>query len=242
MATVRISGIQMSVGNKKAENLPRILEHIQESDCDIIVFPEMSLTGHNNEFSDARTLEAWDQIAAACRVSYTVGIVGTGSRADGISYIQGRIFADDGEIIGTHEKLIPTEAERKWCRPGSKLKTFEHQEKEITFGCLCGNDLWVAPGFGPYPDPRLTYQLGERGVDIIFHLNASGTDNSYSAYYESNLQLRAKEANCYIVTVNAAVPHNVINVPSGVISPEGEWVAKTQVDGEQKFNYDIVLD
>ncbi len=240
MATVRISGIQMTVGHSKSENLPRILQHIQESDCDYIVFPEMCLTGINNDFSDNRTLEAWDQIAAACRVSYTVGIVGTGSRADDIEYIQARIFGDDGEVIGTHEKLIPTEKEREYFRPGSKLKTFDH--KEVTIGCLCGNDLWVAPGFGPYPDPRLTNQLGERGVDIIFHLNASGTNRAYSAYYDSNLRLRAKEAKAYIVTVNAAEANNAINIPSGVISPEGEWLVKTTVEGEQKFNYDIELD
>ena len=65
MAIIRVTGIQMAVGATKGDNLPKILEHIKSSDCDILLFPEMSLTGYNNDFSDSKTLEAWQQIATA---------------------------------------------------------------------------------------------------------------------------------------------------------------------------------
>ena len=240
MATIRITGVQMLVGAKKADNLPRILAYIKESDCDFIVFPEMALTGPNDGFSDPKTLDAWEQIAAACRQSYCTALVGTGSRAEGIVYIQSRIFDDQGEVLGTQEKLVPTETDRKWCRPGSKLKTFVH--KGLTFGCLNANDLWVAPGFGPYPDPRLSCQLSQRGAGLIFHLNNSGTDHNYAPYYDANLRLRAREAACPIVTVNAASANGPLNIASGIMSREGEWLLSCPPSGEQIFSYDLEVE
>lgn len=237
MATIRVTGVQMVVEKSKGENLPRILEAIKRSDCDFLVFPEMSLTGYNNEFSDQRTHEAWQQIATACRQSYVTAIVGTGARTDGRTYIQSRIYTDAGELLGTQEKLVPTEADRKWCRPGDELRTFNY--KELEFGCLICNDLWVTPGSGPYPDRRLSYQLGQKGVRAIFHSVNSGCDPFFAEYHNANLQVRAKESGCYIFTVNAASNNGPINAPSGVISPSGEWLAKCKLQGEDTFTFEI---
>lgn len=239
MATLRIGGVQMAVAPTKKDNLPKVLHAIQEGGFDILVFPEMALTGHNDGFGDAPTLEAWEQIAAACRQHYVTAIVGTGSRADGKVYSQARVFSDDGKPIGTQEKLIPTEAERAWCVPGAKLAAFEH--KGLPFGCLVGNDLWVAPGFGPYPDPRLSLQLAQKGAQVIFHLNDSGSDPDYAEYYAGNLRLRAREANAHIVTVNAASANGPLNCPSGIMSPAGEWLVTAPLQGEQRFVYDLDL-
>lgn len=240
MTTLRIKGIQMEVGQTRTQNLPRILDKIKTCDCDFLLFPELSLTGDESEVSDSVLQESWEQIAAACRVSYVTGIVGTGSRANGKAHIQSRIFSDEGEVLGTHEKLVPTESDRSWCYPGAELRHFEHGD--LSFGCLIGNDLWVAPGFGPYTDRRLSYQLGQRGVQVIFHSNQSGTDAQYAEYYAANLRLRARESRCYIVTVNAADPNGAVNVPSGVVGPDGEWLVRCPATGEQEFSYDLSLD
>ncbi len=240
MATIRVSGVQMVVGKSKKENLPRILDYINKSDCDFLVFPEMALTGYNNGFSDARTAEAWAQIATACRNSYVTAIVGTGCRHEGHTHIQSRVFGGDGELIGTHEKIVPTSADREWCRPGAELNVFSY--KEVHFGCLICNDLWVTPGCGPYPDPRLSYQLGQKGAQIIFHSINSGTSDIHLAYHESNLRLRALESQVYIVTANAAHPKEAINAPSGVVSPKGEWLVQVPLLGEHVYTYDLEID
>jgi predicted amidohydrolase len=239
MATVRITGVQMKVASSKAANLPRVLGHIEQSRGDFVVFPELCLTGSNGEFSDARNLEAWRKIGAACRQSYITAIVGTGARTDGDTFNQVRIYSGEGELLGTQEKLVPVESERKVFRPGPELRTFEHNG--ITFGCLIGNDLWVAPGCGPYADTRLSYQLGQQGVQVIFHCVASGTDPQYREYFDSNLRLRAKEAKCPIVVVNAA-SDTALNVPSGIVSAEGEWLVKCPLTGEQQFSHDLVIE
>lgn len=240
MALLRICGVQMPVGTSKKDNLPKIIEHIKNFSGDFIVFPEMALTGYNNEFSDTRTPEAWAQIAAACRQSYVTAIVGTGARADGHGYIQARIFGDDGEVVGTYEKIVPTQSDREWCRPGEELRVWDH--KGLRFGCLVGNDLWVAPGQGPYPDPRLSHQLGQKDAQVIFHLANTGTDSVYLAYHESNLRLRAIESGCHIVTVNAAPANGAaVNSPSGIMSPQGEWLVQLPRDGAHRFCHDLDL-
>ena len=240
MATLRIMGIQMTVGPTKAQNLPRILTHIERSDCDLIIFPEMALTGHNSDLSDTRTAEAWRSIAHHCRTHYKGVIFGTGARSDGHGYVQARIYGDDGELLGTQEKLVPSEAERQWCRPGAELRTFEF--RGVTFGILIGNDLWVTPGLGPYHDPRLSYNLAQKGVDVIIHLNDSGVDPNYSAWHESNLALRAREAKRPILTVNAAHADTPLNCPSGVVGASGAWQVKCAATNEQRFEFELDTD
>ncbi|MCK5863040.1 MAG: carbon-nitrogen hydrolase family protein [Candidatus Hydrogenedentes bacterium] len=240
MATIRVCGVQMHVASSKKDNLPRILDYIRQGDCDFMVFPEMSLTGYHGKFDEDRTREAWKQIAAACRQSYVTAIIGTGAHIEGHAYIQSRIYSDEGHLLGTHEKIVPTESDRSWCRPGEGLRIFEHND--TLFGCLICNDLWVTPGCGPYPDPRLTYLLSKKGAQLIFHSIHSGNSQIHTAYHESNLALRAREGNLYIITANAAVESGAVNAASGVMSPEGEWLVQCPREGEHKFTYDIDMD
>ncbi len=235
MALIRVGGVQMPVSATAKENLPRITQAVIDINCEFLLFPELALTGPNPDFGEARTEEAWEQIATACRKSYTTALVGTGARLVDHTHIQTRIFAHDGTLVGTQEKLVPTQAERAWCRPGEDLNTFEHEG--LLFGCLNGNDCWVAPGHGPYPDPRLTHRLGEQGVRVIFVSADTGTDPDYAAYYDSNLRLRAREANAYIVVANAAPESGELNCPSGVVTPQGEWAAECPRSGAQFFTY-----
>lgn len=240
MATIKITGVQMNVSKKLDDNLPGILELVRKSDADYILFPEMSLTGYHGEFGDKAVEVAWSKIAAACRQSYATALIGTGWRDNGATYIQTRIFGDDGKVLGTHEKLVPTLSDRAFCAPGSELRVFQHNN--LTFGCLICNDMWVTPGCGPYPDPRLAYQLGQRGAQIIFHSVNSGASALHVPYHESNLMLRAMESKLYIVTANAATDEGPVNCPTGIMSPEGKWLVQCPREGHQMFTYDLDLE
>ena len=240
MATLRVGAVQMEIKPTKSENKPRILNLIERSDCDILLFPEMSLTGYNNDFSTSKTEAAWDEIAVKCRQSYTGAIIGTGARHGDHTHIQSRIYSDEGELIGTHEKLVPTQSEREWCRPGEELRTFEF--KGVRFGCLICNDFWVTPGAGPYSDRRLSHKLSKEGVQVIFLSVNSGTDPKYSAWHEENLKLRAQEGGFYVVTANAAYDTGDNNCPTGIMAPNGEWLVKQPQSGESVLTFDLELD
>ncbi|HIJ65955.1 MAG TPA: carbon-nitrogen hydrolase family protein [Candidatus Hydrogenedentes bacterium] len=240
MATVRVMGVQMAVSPRLDDNLPKVLDYIRGSGCDFIVFPEMSLTGYHGKFNNRATRRAWRQIAEACRLAYVTALVGTGCKEDGETFIQTRIYTDEGELLGTHEKLVPTSTDREFCRPGEELRVFRHGS--LTFGCLICNDLWVTPGCGPYPDPRLTYQLGKRGAQVIFHSIHSGSTRIHTPYHESNLALRALESKLYIVTANAADPKGPVNAVSGIVSPEGEWLTQCPREDEHTYTYDLEIE
>jgi predicted amidohydrolase len=240
MSTMRVTGVQMTVSPKLEENLPKVLGHIQKHECDFILFPEMSLTGYHGGFSGKAAAKAWDQIAEACRQSYTTAFIGTGCKIDGDNYIQTRIFNGEGELVGTHEKIVPTSGDREFCRPGDELRTF--RQNGFVYGCLICNDLWVTPGCGPYPDPRLAYQLGIKGAQVIFHAINSGANALHVPYHESNVQSRAMESKLHIVTANAAVEGGAVNCRSGIMSPEGEWLASVPREGEHTFTYDLELE
>ncbi|MDQ1255873.1 MAG: Carbon-nitrogen hydrolase family protein, partial [Candidatus Hydrogenedentes bacterium] len=127
MATIRVAGVQMRVSKKIDENLPRILEHIKQSNAEFVLFPEMSLTGYHGFFSQKDTETAWVQIAEACRLSYVTALIGTGVHTDEGTFIQTRIKTDEGKLLGTHEKLVPTSGDREFCRPGGDLRVFKHR-------------------------------------------------------------------------------------------------------------------
>ena len=240
MATVRVAGVQMTVLPKLEDNLPRILEHITNSDVDFMLFPEMSLTGYHGEFSDKATRAAWRQIAQACRQRYVSVLIGTGCKTEEGTVIQTRVYSKSGELVGTHEKLVPTKGDREFCRPGGELRVFE--DNGVSFGCLISNDMWVTPGYGPYPDPRLSLRLSEKGAQVIFHAVNSGSSAIHLPFHESNLALRAMEGKVYIVTANAAAPDGPVNCASGVMSPEGEWLVQCPRQNEQVYAYDIELE
>ena len=135
--------------------------------------------------------------------------------------------------------MVPTSGDRRWCVPGKALRTFEH--RGLRFGSLICNDLWVTPGCGPYPDPRLAYQLGQKGVDVIFHAINSGSSARHIPYHESNVSLRAVESKVHIITVNAARHSEPVNCASGVMKPDGAWQLTADRIGEQFFVADIEI-
>jgi predicted amidohydrolase len=235
-----VQGVQFEVSKKLDDNLSVILDYIRKSDADFILFPEMSLTGYSGDFSDKAARKAWRQIAEGCRQSYVSAIIGTGCKTEEGTYIQSRIYDKSGELVGKHDKLVPTSGDREFCIPGAELRTFV--DNGARFGCLICNDMWVTPGCGPYPDPRLAYQLGKKGAQIIFHSINSGSSARHTAYHESNLALRAMESKVYICTANAADPNGPVNCMTGVMGPDGEWQTHVPRTGEHIYTVDIALD
>jgi len=238
---VRLSGVQMVVSRELDINLPKILAHIAaaaEDGADLVLFPEMSLTGYHGDYQDDALKRGIREVVAAAKRHRIAAVISTGWREDGASYIQARAYDSDGSLLGTHEKMVPTgidgkSGDRAFCVPGKELRTFVW--RGIACGMLICNDLWVTPGCGPYPDPRVAYQLGKKGAKIIFHAINSGSGQRHLPYHESNLALRAEESKLYIATANAASMDRPINCSTGVVKPDGEWLTKLDRLGEGRY-------
>ena len=89
----------------------------------------------------------------------------------------------------------------------------------LTVGVLICNDLWVTPGYSDGPNPHLTLKQARAGAQVIFHHIHSGSGQRHRAYHESNHFVRAAEAKCPIVAVNAFTPPEV-NATSGVVGTD----------------------
>jgi len=241
--SLRIAGAQLCVDPDDIDaNTRSVIEHVgraRAARCHFVVFPEMVLTGYHGRFAQTARDRAMAQVRQACKRNRICALVGAGHKPrPGVCYIQAVAIDDRGQTIGTHSKMVPTRGDRRFCTPGRRLRVFSY--KGLGFGCLICNDMWVTPGCGPYPDPRLSYRLARRGARVIFHLINSGSSSQHIAYHESNLQLRAREGGLFIATANAAKPHP-INCRSGIVSPEGTWLVSVPRRGQQFYSARVTI-
>ena len=77
----------------------------------------------------------------------------------------------------------------------------------------------------------MTLKQARSGALVIVHHINSGNGQNFRAYHESNQFVRAAEAKCPIVTVNALTPPEV-NATSGVISTDFQHLVALPGDRE----------
>jgi predicted amidohydrolase len=211
---------QVIVTRKVADNLVRMrsaFEQARKDQAGWIVFPEGALSGYWGGFDPKEVEEAFGEVRRLCKEAGVIGLIGTCWKEDaGKPHNQIRIVDRGGELVGRYAKTCLTYGDAKDYRAGGL--PLVHSAGGIKFGTLICNDLWVTPGYTDGPNPHLTLQQAKAGAQAIFHAVNSGTDVRFRAYHESNLALRAAEAKCPIVVVNAASEMGEINCASGVVT------------------------
>lgn len=168
-------------------NLRLILDGIsraRELDADLVVFPELSLSGYPPEdlLLDASFIDALEKKleTIAFETKGMMAIVGlprwNRSGVEKPLWNSAAIF-QDGNLLGFHDKqLLPTYDvfdERRYFEPGEKISIFKHLGKNIAV-TIC-EDLWQHSrmvGYTNYrTDPVLS--LEEKEIDLIVNLSAS---------------------------------------------------------------------
>jgi len=251
-----VSGAQIPVSldiHQNIATLCRAVERAARAKADILLTPEGSLSGYTHEF-DADLLQAGLKEVTGLARRLKVGLaLGTCYKeSDGLVYNQIRFYAADGTFLGFHSKILrckdmldPQQAGEVDHFATSDLNVLTFNG--IPIGGLICNDLWANPAWTPMPDAHLTRQLAGMGARIIFHAVNGGRDGSPWSqvtwqYHEANLRLRARADRLWIVTVDNCDPVTIpCSAPSGVVSPEGDWVCHTAPQGEQFFIYDLEL-
>ena len=237
----RVAGAQVYVTRDIAANAATIVKAIQwagDQQADFLVFPEMTLTGYWGGFEQKARDAALKDVLAAVKKARVAILLGTGHKQGGDGYIQVRAYTEKARLIGTHEKTIPTDGDMSWCTRGWGPRVFKH--KKLMFGCLICNDFWVTPGCGTLPDMNLPGWLAFLGAEVIFHSIYSGKSGKHFWFHSGMLERRARENGLFVVTANAAQQKGV-NAPSGVIGPDGKWLVKAKLRGEQMYVQDIEL-
>lgn len=255
MTELRVAGAQLPVTKDIAANaaaVSRAIAHAQAAGAGVLLTPEGSVSGYWAGFEPEtvrREVARLVDQAAEAGIALALGTCYV--EADGLCYNQVRFYANDGAYLGYHSKQLrcgtledPPRGEIGIYSAGP-LRVFDL--KGVPVGALICNDLWANPECTPMPDPHLTQQLAGLGARVIFHAVNGGRDGGDWSrvawqYHEANLRMRARAGRVWIVTVDSSYPEDLpCSAPSGVVSPDGDWVCRAPDKGEQVFVWTLRL-
>lgn len=173
-AKVAIAQINSTVGdlNKNRQTIARIAREAAAKGADIVLTPELSLTGYPPEdllfqqnFHEATQKVLFQLKEELSSLKDLHVIIGHHQIENGVCYNACSVLVN-GKIIGTYFKQkLPNYAvfdERRYFDCGNKPLAFS--VKGTCFGILICEDIW-------FPEPAR--QAKEAGVDIILSLNSS---------------------------------------------------------------------
>lgn len=210
-------------------NLEKALGFIREADADMVVFPELFLSGYT--FATAAE-------AAACSISATdsilepllslggeknIGICGGYAERDGALIYNSSFFMAGGKIIANYRKTHLFYHEKEFFTPGDTgFEVFDFMG--VTMGMMICFD-WI------FPEAARTLAL--KGAQVILH-----PANLVLPYCQRAMYARALENRVFILTANRVgrelngALENTFTGGSQAVSPRGEYLLQMTSDGE----------
>lgn len=227
----RITVAQLSPGEQVEDNLAAIIamtkEAVLEQGSELIVFPELALTGHYDNAAHAQTLESpavqtLARLAIQLRVYLVVGMT---EKQHDKNYIAQMLFGPEG-IIGSYRQIHLSQESQKWASAGEHWRVFDTALGRI--GLLSGHDALF---------PESARILALMGCDIIAcsaalsagftaaHAGSSVTQNfpiptGADPLHWHLFRTRAGENNLYLVFANALDGIDGAGGFSGIFGPE----------------------
>ncbi|HEV08774.1 MAG TPA: NAD+ synthase, partial [Sulfurihydrogenibium azorense] len=207
---------------------------------DIIVFPELALTGYPPEDLVLKQSFIEKNTEYIKRLSQNVGnivvIVGFIDKQEDI--YNAAAIIHKGEIKGIyHKQYLPNYGvfdEKRYFQEGKKLTIL--QIENYKFGISICEDIW-------YPEnPINTYSI--EGCEIIFNLNASPYSEGKPRKREELLKVRSRDNLVSIVYVNLVGGQDelVFDGNSLILNPDGEILARGKPFEEDLIVADIDLE
>jgi NAD+ synthase (glutamine-hydrolysing) len=205
-------------------NAGRIISACQrardEHSADVIVFPELALTGYPPEdlLFRPRFLDLVDELLVRLKreIGQITAIVGHPLRREGQLYNAASVIRD-GEIIASYRKQqLPNYAvfdEKRYFSPGDCACVVNL--KEVPVGITICEDIWVA---GP------AMQAAFAGARLLVNINASPFHAGKGVERENLLRQRTRETDIPVVYVNLVGGQDELVFDGGsvVVSAQGE--------------------
>lgn len=230
-------------------NLDRHLElagQAQKDGADIVVFPELGLTGYSvRDLNAELVLKADDKFFSPLKtLSRKISIgVGTILRDDSGAIRNGLLYFEDGELKHVHYKVyLPTYGifeEQRYFLPGNKVEAFDTKFGRV--GLLICEDLWHI---------SLPYILAEQGASLIIGIAASPTRLSGGADAHSGQAVNSEQhrsfarlLSVYLAFVNRVGFEDGVNFWGGseIVSPHGDGIASAKLFDEEIIKSEIDL-
>lgn len=234
--TVALVQARPVLGDVKA-NAARVVEALRREAADLVVFPELFLSGYAVKDGFAQLAldpHAKDgpvaEIARACRETGKHVIVGapTHGRSRGLVRNTLLLLGPEG-LVGHYDKVyLPTFSlfeEDLWFQEGHELPVFAVRlnGEDVRIGlCIC-YDLFF---------PEVTKTLALKGADVLVCASASPTPSR--PHFEAVFPARALETTCHLLYTNLAGAQDAALFWGGAQawSPRGNKLAQGAYDEE----------
>lgn len=244
MRTFRLALAQINptVGDLEG-NSQKILQFIEEArslGADLVVFPEMAITGYPAEDLLYKTSFLQDNLKAMRRVvqaskglAVVVGFVDT----DGDIYNAAAV-AHDGELVGIYHKMyLPTYGvfdEDRYFRRGDTCPVYTING--VGVGVNICEDAW-------YPLGPMVVQR-DAGAEVIVNINASPYHAGKQKERESMMHTRATDNGLYVAYLNAVGGQDelVFDGASLIYDPTGKLMARGKEFEEDLVVADLEID
>ncbi|MGH9270866.1 MAG: NAD+ synthase [Ilumatobacteraceae bacterium] len=244
MTVVRVALAQLNqvVGDIEG-NLARIVEAYDRAEaagCDLVAFPELSITGYPPEDLVLKPRFVADNEAAlaklAARTGHCAAVVGY-VEADRDLFNAAAVCAG-GQILGTYRKrLLPNYAvfdEARYFTPGNETDPFElYLIGGVKVGISICEDVWS-------PDGPLAVQA-DGGAELAVNINGSPYHRGKAHARERMLATRAADAHSALIYVNQVGGQDelVFDGCSLVFDAEGRLIARGPQFTEELLLVDV---
>ena len=218
------------------QNRARLIDRLMESEADLLVLPELSLSGYR--IRDPREAEALSEPAdgptardlrALCRARGCHVVVGLAEQADGRLYNSAILVGPEG-LVGTYRKTHLFGDEPDWCEPGDTgFRVWD------VSGCRVGIMIcfdWVFP--------ESARSLALAGADLIAH-----PANLVLPYCQRSMPVRALENGVFSATANRCGSESrggmELSFTGGslIVGPGGELLARASPGSDEVIAAEI---
>ena len=256
MDRIRIAGAQLNlvVGDLDGDTAALLdgMAWAEQHSADIVVFPELAITGYPPE--DLVLREGFVDANLAClqRLAEASGeclaVVGFVDHAEDIDEVpddavvrtvaNAAALLHRGRIVGVYHKvLLPNygvfDESRYFVRGGRPSSLWE--VFEVPIGVSICEDIWIPDG-----PPA---QQASAGAGLLVNLNASPFDFGKARGREDMLRSRARSAGAPVVYVNLVGGQDelVFDGASVVLASDGELVHRSPQFAEDRFVVEVAL-
>ena len=242
------------------ENLKCIIDVLDTNkESDWILTPEGSLSGYclnqTHEKNDPTYTEALKELEKYLLDNRRNLALGTGHiEPDNLPYNQIRVYRE-GVLQGAYNKQLLTNdvgamGEYYFYAPGNSCNYF-YLDPINTFkaSALICNDVWAFPRMSPRGNPYFYREISNACAQVVFvsvNCCTDEFDQTVYNFHESHLRLLSKQFNIHTVVSSACTDmrgdeyNGKVQCPSGIIDPNGEWIAKCKDIGMDSVSAEIL--
>jgi predicted amidohydrolase len=231
---VAIAQIDCKVGDKEynIDLMKKNVRQAREKDVDIVIFPELSLTGYLTrdltydlaETIPGPSVNSLEQIARKENLHMVFGMLERSEKARGVIHNTAVLLGPKG-FVGKYRKVhLPTHSvfeEKRYFRPGYELPVFETEIGRL--GLIICYDIFF---------PEISRLLRLKGAQFIICISASPAVRR--KFFEVFTAARAMENTVFLAYTNLVGVEDGLQFWGGsrIIAPNGHIITQAKYDEE----------